>query len=65
MKIEHAVYKSCQNSTLLFINGLIFGIMNIQNTQCVQFEWKPVQDLSMVEGFHGLVMFSLSLSKIG
>ena len=42
MKIEHAVYKSCQNSTLLFINGLIFGIMNIQNTQCVQFEWKPV-----------------------
>ena len=33
MKIENAVYRSFQNSTLLFINGLIFDIMNIQNNQ--------------------------------
>ena len=42
MKIENAVYKSCQNNTLLFINGLNFGIMNIQNNQSLEFEWKPV-----------------------
>ena len=29
MKIENAVYKFCQNSRLLFINGLVFDIMNI------------------------------------
>ena len=33
MKIENTVYTSFQNSTLLFINGLIFDIMNIQNNQ--------------------------------
>ena len=31
MKIENNVYTSFQNSMLLFINGLIFDIMNIQN----------------------------------
>ena len=38
IKIENAVYTSCQNSTLLFINGLIFDIMNTQNKQSLQFE---------------------------
>ena len=38
MKIENAVYRSFQNSTLLFINGLIFDIMNIQNNQSLEFE---------------------------
>ena len=33
MKIENTVFTSSQNSTLLFINGLIFDIMNIQNNQ--------------------------------
>ena len=42
MKIENAVYTSFQNSTLLFINGLIFGIMNIQNNQSIEFEWIPM-----------------------
>ena len=50
MKTENAVYISFQNSTLLFINGLIFDIMNL--------------DLSVIEGFHGFIAFSLSLSKI-
>ena len=36
------VYKSCQNSTLLFINGLIFDIINIQNNQSLEFEWIPM-----------------------
>ena len=40
MKIENTVYTSFQNSTLLFINGLIFDIMNIQNNQSHKFEWK-------------------------
>ena len=31
MKIENTVYTSFENSKLLFINGLIFDIMNIQN----------------------------------
>ena len=39
MKIENTVYTSFQNSTLLFINGLIFDIMNIQNNQSLEFEW--------------------------
>ena len=65
MKTENAVYTSFQNSTLLFINWLIFDIMNIQNNQSLEFEWIPMLDLSMIEGFHGFVMFSLSLSKIG
>ena len=31
IKIENVFYTSCQNSSLLFINGLIFDIMNTQN----------------------------------
>ena len=44
MNIGIAVYTSCQNSTLLFINGLIFYIMNTQNNQSLEFEfkWKPM-----------------------
>ena len=38
MKIENAAYTSFQNSTLLFINSLIFDIMNIQNNQSLEFE---------------------------
>ena len=38
MKIENTVYTSLQNSTLLFINGLIFDIMNIQNNQSLEFQ---------------------------
>ena len=70
MKIENAVYKSCQSSTPLFINGLILDIMNIHfkitsllslnENQCLHH-----LDLSMIEGFYSFVMFSLSLSKIG
>ena len=69
MKIENTVYTSFQNSTLLFINGLIFDIMNIQNNQSLEFEripmLAPLIDLSMIKGFHVFVMFSWSLSKIG
>ena len=67
MKLENTVYTSFQNSTLLFINGLIFDIMNIQNNQSFEFEWIPVLAplrSSMIEGFHGFVMVSLSRSKI-
>ena len=42
MKTENTFYTSSQNSTLLFINGLIFGIMNIQNNQSLEFEWIPM-----------------------
>ena len=35
------VYTSCQISTLLFINGLIFDFMKIQNNQSIEFEWIP------------------------
>ena len=42
MKIENTVYTSFQNSTLLFINGLIFDIMNIQNNQSLEFQWIPM-----------------------
>ena len=42
MQIENTVYTSFQNSTLLFINGLIFDIMNIQNNQSLEFEWIPM-----------------------
>ena len=42
IKIENVVYTSCQNSALLFINGLIFDIMNTQNNQSLEFEWKPM-----------------------
>ena len=38
IKIENAVYTSCQNSILLFINGLIFDIMNTQTNQSLEFE---------------------------
>ena len=41
-KIENAVYTSSQNSMLLFINGLIFDIINIQNNQSLEFEWVPM-----------------------
>ena len=68
-KIENAVYTCFQNSMLLFINGFIFDIMNIQNNQSLEFEWvpmlAPLLDLWIIEGFHGFVMLSLSLSKIG
>ena len=37
-KIENAVYTSFKNSILLFINGLIFDIMNIQNYQSLESE---------------------------
>ena len=37
IKIENAVYTSWQSSTLLFINGLIFDIMNIQNNQSYEY----------------------------
>ena len=37
-KIENAVYTSFKYSILLFINGLIFDIMNIQNYQSLEFE---------------------------
>ena len=42
LRIENAVYTSCQNSALLFINGLIFDIMNTQNNQSLEFEWKQM-----------------------
>ena len=42
IKIENAVYTSCQNSTLLFINGLIFDIMNTQSNQSLESERKPM-----------------------
>ena len=42
MKIENTVYTSSQNSMLLFINWLIFDIMNIQNNQSLESEWVPM-----------------------
>ena len=42
IKIENTVYTSCQNSTLLFINELIFDIVNTQNNQSLEFQWKPI-----------------------
>ena len=42
IKIENAVYTSFQKSTILFINGLISDIMNIQNNQSLEFEWPPM-----------------------
>ena len=38
MKKENTFYTSLQNSTLLFINRLIFDIMNIQNNQSFEFQ---------------------------
>ena len=37
-KIENAAKKSLQNNTLLFINGLIFDMMNIQKNQSLEFQ---------------------------
>ena len=37
-KIENAAYTCFKNSMLLFINELIFDIMNIQNNQSLEFE---------------------------
>ena len=42
MKIGNTDYTSFQNSTPLFISGLIFDIMNIQNNQSPKFEWIPM-----------------------
>ena len=42
IKIENVFYTSCQNSSLFFINGLIFDIMNTQNNQSLESEWKPM-----------------------
>ena len=42
IKIENTFNTSFQNSTLLFINGFIFDIMNIQNNQSLEFEWIPM-----------------------
>ena len=39
---EDTIYTSFQNSTLLFIYGLIFDIMNIQDNQSLEFEWIPL-----------------------
>ena len=38
MNIENTAYRSFENSTLLFINGLIFDTMNIHNNQSLEFE---------------------------
>ena len=38
IRIENAVYTSCQNSVLLFINGLTFDIMNTQNNHSLESE---------------------------
>ena len=69
MKIENTVCTSFQNSTHLFVNGLIFDIMNIQNNQSLEFEripmLAPLIDMSIIKGFHVFVIFSWSLSKIG
>ena len=40
IKIENAVYTSFQKITFLFINRLIFDIMN--TNQSLEFEWKPM-----------------------
>ena len=42
IRIENAVYTFCQNSALLFINGLIFDIMYTRNNQSLESEWKPM-----------------------
>ena len=38
VKIENIVYTSFQNSRLLFINELIFDIMDIENNNSLEFE---------------------------
>ena len=37
IKIENTVYTSYQNNPLLFINELIFDIVNTQNNQSLEF----------------------------
>ena len=67
MKMENIIYTSFQNSMPLFINGLIFDIMNIQSNQSFEFEWIPIlAPLRSVNDwrFHGFVIFFLQLSKI-
>ena len=39
MKTENTISTSFQSSTFVFINGLIFDIMNIRNNQSLEFEW--------------------------
>ena len=41
-KTENAVCTSFQNTMLLFLNGLIVDIMNIQNNQSLESEWVPM-----------------------
>ena len=48
-KIENAVYTCFQNSMLLFINGFIFDIMNIQNNHSLEFEWVPMLALYLLD----------------
>ena len=68
-KTENAANTSFQNSTLLFINGLILDIMKIQNTQSLEFEsipmLAPLRSAFSIEVSHGFLLFSLSLYKIG
>ena len=70
IRIENAVYTSCQNSALLFINGLIFDITNTQNNQSLEFEWKqmlaPLRSVND-RRFLWIKLFqaSFSYSKIG
>ena len=42
IKIENAAYTFYQKIPLLFINGLIFDIMNTQNNQSLESELKPI-----------------------
>ena len=42
IKVENVVYTSCQNIKLLFINSLIFDIMNTQNIQSLKFARKAI-----------------------
>ena len=68
MKIENTAHTSLQNSMLLFINGLIFDTMNIQNNQSLEFEWTPMlTPLRSINdrSFSWLCNVSLTLSKIG
>ena len=67
IKTENAVYTSCQNNTLLFINELIFDIMNTQTSLLNLNESQCYHhlDLSLIKDFHGIVTFSLSYAKTG
>ena len=55
--------------TFVHYNGLIFDIMNTQNNQSLEFEWKPMLEPLRSVNNHGFswlfIMFSLSYSKIG